>query len=64
MRGLALATMWFGLAFAFTGAVADGLQTWRTAGHNPYDEWVAPDARAPSVAEATTTRSHTPRAER
>lgn len=59
MRAIALATIWFGLAFALTGAVADGLETWRTANHDPYADWVAP---APSIAE-TPTRSHTPRAE-
>lgn len=63
MRGLAVATIWFGLAFALTGAVADGLETWRTARHEPFADWVQPGAPVPSMAEAPT-RSHTPPAER
>lgn len=64
MRGIAFAVLWFGLAFAFTGAVADGLETWGTRNHNPYAEWSAPGTRASSLAEAPATRSHTPRVER
>ena len=72
MRSIALATIWFGLAIALTGAVADGLETWGTRNHAPYAEWAPPGAQAPSLAETpatspadpTSTRSRTPRAER
>ena len=46
MRSIAVAAIWFGLAFGVTQAVSAGLETWKVGDRDPYAAWVPPDEKA------------------